>query len=328
MQTPIATSQSRMQTLVTGDALQRILALGALVVLLLFFSAISEPFRTTENFTSILVATAVNGVLAMGVTFVIITGGIDLSVGTTMTLCTVVLGLAVTKAGFPLWVGLPAALGAGAFIGMLNGILIAKAKLPPFIATLGMLNVARGLAQILSDVKPIYFEGNPEFYDSFMGKAVLGIPNVVFIMFGAAVVAHFVLTKTVLGRYTFALGSNEEATRLSGVNVDAWKIKVYAVSGLFAGLAGILIGARMTSAQPSVGLGYELDAIAAAVIGGTSLSGGEGSIVGTVIGAFIISTLTIGLSIVGVPDQWKLVITGLVVIGAVWLDILRRRSRA
>lgn len=328
MQTPIATSQSRMQTLLAGDALQRVLALGALVVLLLFFSVISEPFRTSENFTSILVATAVNGVLAMGVTFVIITGGIDLSVGTTMTLCTVVLGLAVTKAGFPLWVGLPAALGAGAFIGMLNGILIAKAKLPPFIATLGMLNVARGLAQILSDVKPIYFEGNPEFYDSFMGKVFFGIPNVVFIMIGAAVVAHLVLTKTVLGRYTFALGSNEEATRLSGVNVDAWKIKVYAVSGLFAGLAGILIGARMTSAQPSVGLGYELDAIAAAVIGGTSLSGGEGSIVGTIIGALIISTLTIGLSIVGVPDQWKLVITGAVVIGAVWLDILRRRRRA
>ncbi|HET7701881.1 MAG TPA: ABC transporter permease [Candidatus Limnocylindrales bacterium] len=328
MTTPTASYRSRVQALVTGDALQRILALGALVVLLLFFSAISPPFRTTDNFTSILVATAVNGILAMGVTFVIITGGIDLSVGTTMTLCTVVLGLTVTKAGLPLWIGLPAAMAAGAFLGTLNGLLIAKAKLPPFIATLGMLNVARGLAQILSDVKPIYFEGNPEFYDVFMGKPLLGIPNVVFVMFGAAVIAHVVLTRTVLGRYTFALGSNEEATRLSGVNVDRWKIAVYALCGLFAGLAGILIGARMTSAQPSVGLGYELDAIAAAVIGGTSLSGGEGSIVGTIIGAFIISTLTIGLSIVGVPDQWKLVITGLVVIGAVWLDILRRRNRA
>jgi len=328
METSTATRQSRMSKLLTGDALQRILALAALVILFLFFSSISEPFRTYENFTSILVATAVNGVLAMGVTFVIITGGIDLSVGTTMTLCSVVLGLVVTKMGLPLLLGLPAALAAGAFIGMLNGVLIAKAKLPPFIATLGMLNVARGLAQILSDVKPIYFEGNPEFYSSFMGKTLFGIPNVVFIMFGAAVIASLVLTKTVLGRYTFALGSNEEATRLSGVNVDNWKIAVYAVSGLFAGLAGILIASRMTSAQPSVGLGYELDAIAAAVIGGNSLSGGEGSIVGTVIGALIISTLTIGLSITGVPDQWKLVITGLVVIAAVWLDILRRRRGA
>ncbi len=321
-------SQSRMQSLVKGESLQRFLALGALVLLLLFFSAISSPFRTTENYISILVATAVNGVLAMGATFVIITGGIDLSVGTAMTFCSVILGLVVTKAGLPLWLGVPAALLAGALVGAVNGVLIAKAKIPPFIATLGMLNVTRGLAQILSDVKPIYFEGNPEFYDVFMGKPLFGIPNVVFIMFGAGILATLVLTKTVLGRYTFALGSNEEATRLSGVNVDAWKIAVYSVAGLFAGLGGILIAARMTSAQPSVGMGYELDAIAAAVIGGTSLSGGVGSILGTIIGAFIISTLTIGLSIVGVPDQWKLVITGLVIIGAVWLDILRRRGRA
>jgi ribose transport system permease protein len=328
MQTTTTKSQSRMQSLVKGESLQRFLALGALVLLLAFFSVISEPFRTTENFTSILVATAVNGVLAMGATFVIITGGIDLSVGTTMTLCSVIMGLVVTKAGFPLWLGIPAALAGGALVGMVNGILIAKLKLPPFIATLGMLNVSRGLAQILSDVKPVYFEGHPEFYDLFMGKPILGIPNVVFVMFGAGILASLVLTRTILGRYTFALGSNEEATRLSGVNVDAWKIAVYSVAGLFAGLGGILIAARMNSAQPSVGMGYELDAIAAAVIGGTSLSGGVGSIAGTVIGALIISTLGIGLSIIGVPDQWKLVVTGLVIIGAVWLDILRRRGRA
>jgi ribose transport system permease protein len=328
MQMTTGATNSRMRSALGGDSVQRFLALGALFILLAFFSVISEPFRTPDNYVSILVATAVNGVLAMGVTFIIITGGIDLSVGTTMTFCSVVLGLAVTNAGLPLWVGIPAALLGGALVGTVNGVLIAKAKIPPFIATLGMLNVTRGLAQILSDVRPIYFEGTPQFYDIFMGKFVLGIPNVVFIMFGAAIIASLVLTKTTLGRYTFALGSNEEATRLSGVNVDAWKIAVYATGGLFAGLGGILIAARMTSAQPSVGMGYELEAIAAAVIGGTSLSGGEGSIMGTVIGAFIISTLTIGLSITGVPDQWKLVITGLVVIGAVWLDILRRRRRA
>ncbi len=320
--------KSRIQSLVRGDSLQRVLALGGLIILLAFFSVISEPFRTTDNYISVLVATAVNGVLAMGVTFIIITGGIDLSVGTTMTFASVCMGIVVTNWGMPLFLGIPAALGAGAFIGLINGVLVAKAKLPPFIATLGMLNVTRGLAQVLSDVKPIYFDGTPQFYELFMGKFVLGIPNVVFIMFGAAVIGSLVLNKTTLGRYTFALGSNEEATRLSGVNVDRWKIAVYAVGGLFSGLAGILIAARMTSAQPSVGLGYELDAIAAAVIGGTSLSGGEGSIIGTIIGAFIISTLTIGLSITGVPDQWKLVITGLVVIGAVWLDVLRRRRRA
>ena len=320
-------TKSRLSSVTSGDSVQRLLALGALVILLAFFSVISTPFRTPDNYISILVATAVNGVLAMGVTFVIITGGIDLSVGTTMTFCTVVLGLVVTQAGLPLYIGLPAALLAGALVGTVNGLLIAKAKIPPFIATLGMMSITRGLAQVLSDVKPIYFEGTPAFYELFMGKYVFGIPNVVFIMFGAAVIASLVLTKTSLGRYTFALGSNEEATRLSGVNVDRWKIAVYAVCGLYAGLAGTLIAARMNSAQPSVGMGYELDAIAAAVIGGTSLSGGEGSIFGTIIGAFIISTLTIGLSITGVQDQYKLVITGLVVIGAVWLDILRRNRR-
>jgi ribose transport system permease protein len=327
MTTTTGAGQSRAKSLVSGDSVQKFMALGALVILLAFFSLIEPAFRTTDNYISILVATAVNGVLAMGVTFIIITGGIDLSVGTTMTFASVVMGLVVTNAGLPLWMGIPAALLAGTAVGFTNGFLIAKAKLPPFIATLGMLNITRGLAQILSDVKPIYFESTPQFYDLFMGKYILGIPNVVFIMFGTAILASLVLTKTSLGRYTFALGSNEEATRLSGVNVDRWKIAVYAVGGLFSGLAGILIAARMTSAQPSVGMGYELDAIAAAVIGGTSLSGGEGSISGTIIGAFIISTLTIGLSIVGVPDQWKLVITGLVVIGAVWLDILRRRRR-
>ena len=328
MTTTNAEAGSRASSLLSGNSIQRFLALAALIILIVFFSIISEPFRSTGNYTSILVAAAVNGVLAIGVTFVIITGGIDLSVGTTMTFASVVMGLVVTSWGLPLWMGLPAALLAGTAVGLTNGFLIAKAKLPPFIATLGMLNVTFGLAQILSDVRPIYFDGTPEFYDIFMRAYVLGVPNVVFIMFGAAVIAHIVLTRTTLGRYTFALGSNEEATRLSGVNVDRWKIAVYAICGLYAGLAGILISARMTSAQPSVGMGYELDAIAAAVIGGTSLSGGEGSIVGTVIGALFISTLTIGLSITGVPDQWKLVITGLVVIAAVWLDILRRRRRA
>jgi ribose transport system permease protein len=329
MQTTTTPSRSRIESLAKGDSLQRLLALGALMILLAFFSAISEPFRTTENYISILVATAVNGVLAMGVTFVIITGGIDLSLGTAMTFTSVVMGIVSVNMGLPLAVGLLAAFGAGALVGLINGTLIAKAKLPPFIATLGMLYVTLGMAQVISDVRPIYFEKpQPDFYPLFMGKPIAGIPNIVWVMFGAATIAWILLNKTILGRYTFALGSNEEATRLSGVNVDRWKIVVYIVDGLFVGLAGIVIASRMNSAQPGLGMGYELDAIAAAVIGGTSLSGGEGSVVGTIIGAFLISTLRIGLSVAGVPDQWKSVITGLVVIGAVYLDILRRRSRA
>jgi ribose transport system permease protein len=328
MQTTTAPARSRVQSIMRGDSIQRLLALGALVLLLAFFSVVVPHFASSNNYIDILTATAVNGVLATGVTFVIITGGIDLSVGTGMTFTSVVMGIVAVNLGLPLPLGLLAALAAGVLVGSINGALVAKAKLPPFIATLGMLYVTLGMAQVISDVHPIYFDQEPAFQQFFMAKPVVGIPNIVWVMLGGAAVAWILLNKTILGRYTFALGSNEEATRLSGVNVDRWKIIVYAVDGLFIGLAGIVIASRMNSAQPGLGMGYELDAIAAAVIGGTSLSGGEGSVVGTIIGAFLISTLRIGLSVAGIPDQWKSVITGLVVIGAVWLDILRRRSRA
>ena len=328
MHTTTTPARSRVQSIMRGDSIQRLLALGALVILLAFFSIVVPHFASTDNYRDILTATAVNGVLATGVTFAIITGGIDLSVGTGMTFTSVVMGIVAVNLGLPLPLGLLAALAAGALVGSINGALIAKAKLPPFIATLGMLYVTLGMAQVISDVHPIYFDQQPAFQQFFMAKPVVGIPNIVWVMLGGAAIAWILLNKTILGRYTFALGSNEEATRLSGVNVDRWKIIVYAVDGLFIGLAGIVIASRMNSAQPGLGMGYELDAIAAAVIGGTSLSGGEGSVVGTIIGAFLISTLRIGLSVAGIPDQWKSVITGLVVIGAVWLDILRRRSRA
>jgi ribose transport system permease protein len=184
---------------------------------------------------------------------------------------------------------------------------------------------------VISELRPIYFNDTPAFREmamgSILGKAIPGfeVPNAVLIMFGAAIVANLILTRTILGRYTFALGSNEEATRLSGVNVAVWKTAVYTLCGFFSGLAGVLIAARLNSAQPALGAGYELDAIAAVVIGGTSLSGGEGSILGTIIGAFIISTLTNGLRILSVPQEWQMVVTGGIVILAVFLDILRRR---
>ena len=328
MQTATA-STTRIRTLASGEYVQRLLALGALIILLVFFSIIAPHFASLENYRNILTATASNGLLATGVTFVIITGGIDLSIGTGTAFTSVAMGIVAVNWGLPLWLGLIAGVVAGGAVGLINGALIAKLKLPPFIATLGMMYVTIGGAQVLSDVHPIYFtDPQPAFNGILMGSPIAGIPNTVWVMFGGAIVAWILLNKTILGRYTFALGSNEEATRLSGVNVDRWKIIIYAVDGLFIGLAGIVIASRMNSAQPGLGMGYELDAIAAAVIGGTSLSGGEGSVVGTIIGAFLISTLRIGLSVAGIPDQWKSVITGLVVIGAVWLDILRRRSRA
>jgi ribose transport system permease protein len=320
------------KSLFRSDAMQRVLAFGALIILFIGFSIASPFFRTFDNMVGILLATAVNGILALGVTFVIITAGIDLSVGTVMTVSAVMTGVFITNNHFPVWLGIIGGIMTGSLAGFVNGVVIAKMKIPPFIATLGMLYATKGLALVISGLKPIYFNDTPIFrnmaMDSILGNIIPGfdIPNAVLILFFAAFIANLILSKTILGRYTFAIGSNEEATRLSGVNVDAWKIGVYTLCGMFAGLAGVVIAARLNSAQPALGSGYELDAIAATVIGGTSLSGGEGTILGTVIGAFIISTLTNGLRIMSVPQEWQMVITGCIVVLAVYADILRRRK--
>jgi ribose transport system permease protein len=325
--------------LISGDFFQRFLAFGALIVLILFFQvwcvAIGTNFLTFENFVNILIATAVVGIMALGETFVIITGGIDLSVGTVMTFAMVMTAVCITSQHMPVPLGILVGVLSGGVMGIANGVLVARFKLAPFIATLGILNVARGLSLVITQTRPIYFSDNPELQNGVMGNLFgikmsgeFGIPNIAIVMFLAALVAAFILGKTVLGRYTFALGSNEEAARLSGVNVANWKMLVYGVCGLFAGLAGVLMAARLGSAQPATGFGYELAAISAVVIGGTSLSGGEGTILGTVIGAFIVYVLTYGLQFVNVPQEWQIVVTGLVVILAVYIDNLRRRQRA
>jgi ribose transport system permease protein len=306
---------------------QRVLAFGALVILFAVFSILSEYFLTFDNFVDILLATAVNGVLALGVTFVITTGGIDLSVGTVMTLSSVTAATVITNWHWPLVLGVAVGLATGTACGALNGVVIAKLELQPFIATLGMFYAARGLALIISHSKPIYLTDSPTFLGIAMGQVVPGVPNVVVIFFLAAGVAALALDRTVLGRYTIALGSNEEATRLSGVATTRWKIAVYTLGGAFTGLAGVLMASRIGSAQPSLGVGYELDAIAAAVIGGTSLSGGEGTVLGTVIGACVMSTLTNGLRLLSVPQEWQMVVTGVILVLAVFLDVLRRRRQ-
>ncbi len=334
METKLAQPAERKTSLLRSDAMQRVLAFAALILLFIVFSILSPFFFQRDNLVGIGLATGVNGILALGVTFVIITGGIDLSIGTVMTLSSVMAGVFVTMWHLPILLGVLAGLVTGALAGFVNGAIIARMKVPPFIATLGMLNIAKGLSLVIAQLKPIYFDATPLYnkiaMGSIFGAVIPGLdflPNALLILLGAAIVAHFVLTKTILGRYTFALGSNEEAARLSGVNVKAWKIAVYSLTGLFSGLAGIVISSRVNSAQPSLGQGYELDAIAAAVIGGTSLSGGEGTILGTIIGAFIISTLSNGLRILSVPQEWQIVVTGVIVILAVYLDILRRGSK-
>jgi len=253
-------------------------------------------------------------------------------VGTLMTFCAVMAGVVLTYMGMPLALGIAAAILFGALAGFVSGVLIAKLKIPPFIATLGMMMLLKGLSLVISGTKPIYFNDTPGFtaisQDSLIGYLVpsLPIPNAVLILFLVAVAASILLNKTILGRYTFALGSNEEAVRLSGVNTDFWKVLVYTVSGGICGIAGLLIASRLNSAQPALGQGYELDAIAAVVIGGTSLSGGTGTIVGTIIGAFIMSVLTNGLRILSVAQEWQTVVTGVIIILAVYADILRRRG--
>jgi len=318
--------------LVSPDTRRKFLAFASLILIVLIFSLASPNFFQTSNLLSILLATAVNGVLAIAVTFIIITGGIDLSVGTLMTFCAVISGVFITFWSLPLWLGVVMAPVTGMICGLTTGTFVAKLKIPPFIATLGMMMVTKGLSMVISGTKPIYFTNTPAFtsisMDSLVGRVLPGLPlpNAVLILLVLAILASVVLNKTLLGRYCFALGSNEEAVRLSGVNVDRWKMAIYALGGGICGVAGLIIASRLNSAQPALGQGYELDAIAAVVIGGTSLSGGEGTILGTIIGAFIISTLTNGLRILSVPQEWQTVVTGVIIIVAVYLDILRRRK--
>lgn len=216
----------------------------------------------------------------------------------------------------------------------MSGSLVARMRIPPFIATLGMMLVLKGLSLIVTGTKPIYFNDTPGFttiaQGSLIGQIVpaFPVPNGVLVLFIVAAAAAWTLGRTVLGRYTFALGSNEEAVRLSGVNTDFWKIAIYTLSGAICGIAGLLIASRLNSAQPALGLGYELEAIAAVVIGGTSLSGGRGTILGTLIGALIMSVLTNGLRVLSVAPEWQTVVTGVIIIFAVYADQMRRRGKA
>jgi ribose transport system permease protein len=256
-----------------------------------------------------------------------------LSVGVLMTFCAVMGGVLMVNLGLPLPLGVLGAIGVGALCGTASGLAITKLKVPPFIATLGMMMLLKGASLIITGTRPIYFNDVAGFDQISLGSLIgvvipgFAIPNGVLILFLVAVISAIVLNKTALGRYTFALGSNEEAVRLSGVNVDRWKIKVYAFAGGICGVAGLLIASRLNSAQPALGQGYELDAIAAVVIGGTSLSGGVGTILGTIIGAFIISVLTNGLRIMSVAQEWQMVLTGVIIILAVYTDNLRRNKK-
>ncbi len=284
-------------------------------------SILNPRFMTVSNLLNILRQTSINSVIAAGMTFVILTGGIDLSVGSTLALTGAIAAWLIMMGANPV-LAICIAIGLGGLIGVVNGLVISKGKVQPFIATLAIMTIARGATLVFTDGKPIStgYEANAEFFTKMGTGYFLGIPIPIYIMILVFGGAYYVLNHTRLGRRVYALGGNEEATALSGINVDRVKLAVYAISGMFSALAGIIITARLSSAQPTAGTGYELDAIAAVVLGGTSLAGGFGSVLGTVIGALIIGVLNNSLNLMDVSSYYQLLAKGLVILVAVLID--------
>lgn len=297
--------------------------LSGLVGLVIVLWLLTPHFFTLSNLSNVAQQTSINAIIAVGMTFVIISAGIDLSVGSVMAFSGVVLASAL-QAGVPLALAILIGLGVGFFCGIVNGLLISSGRLPPFISTLGMMSVARGAALLYTQGRPV--SGFSEALRSLATGEIFHIPVPVIIMFVVYLMAHFLLTQTKLGRYTYAIGGNEEAAILSGVNVKFYKTIVYGLCGLLSGLAAIILTARLNSAQPIAGIMYELDAIAATVIGGASLMGGEGTILGTLIGAFIMGVLRNGLNLLGVSAFIQQIVIGAVIILAVLIDMAFKKS--
>ena len=308
--------------------LDQFIILGATIVLFAVFSVAAKNFFTLRSVLSLALQTSTTTIIGIGVTFTIITGGIDLSIGSVVAL-TGTLAVMAANAGVPIGLSMIIGLLSGVACGAANGLLITRLKLPPFIATLGMMDVARGVALTITNAnaKPA-----PEAFGALGNDAIFrtgpkfpGISYPFIIMIGVAIVCHFILKRMRIGRYTYAVGSNEEAARLSGVKVNNVKMVAYIFSGLLAGLTGIILASRMVTSQPNSASGYELNAIASAVIGGTSLMGGVGTIAGTVVGSFIIGILTVGLTMQGANYFMQQIVIGVVVILAVYFDQIRRK---
>jgi ribose transport system permease protein len=296
-------------------------SLIALLVLILVVSFLSPNFFTPDNLLNILRQTSVNAIIAVGMTLVILTAGIDLSVGSILAL-TSAFAAAMVGADLPVIIAIPAALLAGAVLGGVSGAIIAKGKVQAFIATLVTMTALRGFTMVFTDGRPIS-TGFSETADAFavLGTGYwLGIPVPIWIMALVFTLAWYLLNHTRLGRYIYALGGNESATRLSGINVDRVKIAVYTLCGALSALAGLIVTSRLSSAQPTAGMGYELDAIAAVVVGGTSLMGGKGRIMGTLIGALIIGFLNNALNLLDVSSYYQMIAKAAVILLAVMVD--------
>jgi ribose transport system permease protein len=324
MSSTIVTKTNSQKIALNQSVVEKFAAFAALILMLIIFSLICPPFRTVNNWVTIALQTSIIAFIGIGVTFVIITAGIDLGIGSVLALASVVTGLAM-NAGYPSPLAMLFGLIVGLLCGLFNGFVITQLKLPPFIATLGTMMIARGAALYITNAAPISVS-EPLF--DLLGGRIPGtqIPVPVLLMIVVALIFGFILRQTRLGRYAYAIGSNEEAARLSGLNINRTKYMLYAISGLLSAVAGIVLASRLSTAQATAGVSYELDAIASAVIGGTSLNGGTGTITGTMIGAFIIGVLRNGLNMMGVSSFIQQITIGGVIILAVYIDQLRNKK--
>lgn len=304
------------------------------ICILLSFLTLSNGvsiFLKFRNIVNVLRQSSVIGIIALGVTFVIITGGIDLSSGSLVAMVGVISALLARESmGLPIIVPIVAGIAVGFLAGSISGVLHAKAKIPPFIATLGMMTVARGVAFLITKGRPV--DNLSEAFQVIGQGSILNfgqnffIPFPVLIFAAMAIIANFLLSNTRFGKFTYAIGGNEQAAYICGVNVDRHKILVYGFAGLLSAVASIVLTSRVSSGQPSAGVSYELDAIASAVIGGTSLSGGIGTIGGTIIGTLIIAVMNNGLDLLGVSSYWQQILKGIIIVTAVVIDTMRHRT--
>lgn len=315
--------KQKIQSKKISESLTKLGPLLALIVLVLTVSIMNPNFLSPSNLLNLLRQVSANGFIAFGMTFVILTGGIDLSVGSTLALSSAFTASLIANQVNPaiaVFVGLL----SGFLLGAMNGLLIAKGKMAPFIATLATMTIYRGSTLVFTNGNPITGLGN-SFFFSFIGRGYLfGIPFPVVLMFLIFILLYILLHKTAFGRKTYAIGGNEKAAFIAGVKIDRIKVLIYALSGLMASISGMIITSRLNSAQPNAGQAYEMDAIAAVVLGGTSLSGGRGRIFGTLIGALIIGTLNNGLNLLGVSSFYQQIVKGIVIVIAVLLDRKRK----
>ena len=344
-QTTLPTKRSSLGA-VTGDFdIARILLEGraffALITIIIVFSLLSPYYFSAANFLTMASHVAIFGILAIGMLLVILNGGIDLSVGSTLGLCGVIAGLLMQGVSFPalgytlyppVWVVVVLTCALGGFVGLINGVLVARFKVPAFVATLGVMYVARGVALLITNgLTYNNLGGRPDLGNTgfnWLGfNRLLNVPIGVVVLVVVALIGNLVLARTAFGRWLYASGGNERAAELSGVPVKPVQIAVYVLSGVCAAIAGLILSSQLTSAGPTAGVTYELTAIAAVVIGGAALTGGRGTVRGTLLGAFVIGFLSDGLVIIGISSYWQTVFTGAVIVLAVLLNAVQYRRR-